>query len=207
MNKLYGTQVEAVHFRGEALDAVELATGRIDAVIGASSPCCRTAEQLGADRREQDVSPPKLPRSPCSSSRVGEAALQDPQLDRPLGPAGLRAISSSGSETVICGRTRHGWGVHADFRRRGKSFHTEEFERRFHDDGRTAVDSCGARVASIRSARSEVGLGAPRARSGASPNLARSRSGSKPAELAVRRARRHVGEQRAHRSTAGGGRR
>ena len=140
MNKLYGTQVEPVHFKGEAPMWVELATGRIDAAIG-SQLGMRPHAQKGVVRPiavNRTVRSPQLP----SVATFTEQGFTEPVFRIYawivlLGPAGLpREIVERVSKLVIAAadspRIRD---IHANFGVVEGPSTPEEFERRYRSEG------------------------------------------------------------------------
>ncbi len=140
MNKLYGTQVEAVHFRGEAPMWVELATGRIDAAIGSQFAMLphlqnSSVRPIAVNRT---IRSPKLPEiATFVEQGFGEPVFRIHSWIVLLGPAGLpRDIVERISKLVIAAadapRLRE---LHATFGVAENPSTPEEFERRFRDDG------------------------------------------------------------------------
>jgi tripartite-type tricarboxylate transporter receptor subunit TctC len=140
MNKLYGTQVEAVHFKGEAPMWVELATGRIHAAIGS---------QVGMSPhlQKEAVRPIAVTGTTRSPKLPEVATFVEQEFYEPvfrlhgrivlLGPAGLpREIVERISKLVIAAadtpRLRE---IHANFSIVENPSTPEEFERRFREDG------------------------------------------------------------------------
>ena len=140
MNKLYGTQVEPVHFRGEAPMWVELATGRIDAAIGSNlgmSPHL----QKGSVRPIAVTGTIRSPQLPEVATFV-EQGFREPVFSLQgwmvlLGPAGLpREIVERISKLVIAAaHTPRLREIHANFGIVGNPSTPEEFEQRFRDHG------------------------------------------------------------------------
>ena len=140
MNKLFGTQVEAVHFKGEAPMWVELATGRIHAAIGSQlgmSPHL----QKGAVRPiavNRTIRSPKLPEvATFTEQGFSEPVFRLSGWIVLLGPAGLpREIVERMSKLVIAAadtpRLRE---IHGNFGVVDGPSTPEEFERRFRNDG------------------------------------------------------------------------
>ena len=140
LNKLYGTQIEAIHFKGEAPMWVEVSTGRIHAAIGSQLGMSPHA-QKGAVRAiavPTQKRAPKLPDVPT----FAEQGFNDPVFRIAgwivlLGPAGLpRDIVQRLSKLVIAAadtpRLRE---IHATFGIVDNPSTPEEFERRYRDDG------------------------------------------------------------------------
>jgi len=140
LNKLYGTQIEAIHFKGEAPMWVEVSTGRIHAAIGS---------QLGMSPHVQKgaIRPiavptakraPKLPDVPTFMEQgYNEPVFKIAGWIVLLGPAGLpRDIVQRTSKVVIAAadtpRVRE---IHANFGIVENPSTPEEFERRYRDDG------------------------------------------------------------------------
>ena len=140
LNKLYGTQVEVVHFRGEGPMWVELATGRIHAAIGSQFGMLPYF-QKGSVRPiavNRTIRSPKLP----GVATFIEQGFREPVFGIHswivlLGPAGLpRDIVERISKLVIAAadtpRLRE---IHANLGVVENASTPEEFERRFRDEG------------------------------------------------------------------------
>lgn len=140
LNKLYGTQIEPIHFKGEAPMWVEVATGRIDAALG-SKAAMAPHVQKGAVCA---IAVPRLKRSPTLPDvpTFAEQGFNDRVFNIDggvtlLGPAGLsRDIVQRLSKLAIAAadtpRLRE---IHANFGIIEKPTTPEEFERRFREDG------------------------------------------------------------------------
>lgn len=140
LNKLYGTQIEPIHFKGEAPMWVEVSTGRIDAGIG-SQPVMGPHLQKGAIRPiavPTTKRAPKLPDVPTFAEQgFNEPVFRIAGWVVLLGPAGMpREIVQRLSKLVIAAadtpRIRE---IHANFGILENPSTPEEFERRFRDDG------------------------------------------------------------------------
>lgn len=140
LNKLHGTQIEVIHFKGEAPMWVELATGRIDAAIG-SQLAMFPHVQKGAVRPiavPRTARSPKLPEVPTFTEQgFGEPVFRISGWIVLLGPAGLpRPIVERVSKLVIAAadtpRLRE---IHANYGIVENPSTPEEFERRYRDDG------------------------------------------------------------------------
>ena len=140
LNKLYGTQVEVVHFRGEGPMWVELATGRIHAAIGSQFGMLPYS-QKGSVRPiavNRTIRSPKLP----GVATFIEQGFREPVFGIHswivlLGPAGLpRDIVERISKLVIAAadtpRLRE---IHANLGVVENASTPEESERRFRDEG------------------------------------------------------------------------
>jgi len=140
LNKLYGTQIEPVHFKGEAPMWVEVSTGRIDGGIG-SQPIMGPHIQKGAIR---PIAVPTMRRAPKLPDvpTFAEQGFNEPVFKIAgwivlLGPAGLpRDIVQRVSKLAIAAadtpRIRE---IHSTFGILDNPSTPEEFERRYRDDG------------------------------------------------------------------------
>ena len=139
-NKLFGTQIEAVHFKGEAPMWVELATGRIHAAVGSQlgmSPHLQkgTVRPIAVPRTARS---PRLPEVPTFAEQgFGEPVFKISGWIVLLGPAGLpREIVEHTTRLVIAAAgTPRLQEIHANYGIVEGPSTPEEFVRRFRDDG------------------------------------------------------------------------
>jgi len=140
LNKYYGTQIEPVHFKGEAPMWVEVSTGRIHGGIG-SQPVMGPHLQKGTIR---PIAVPTLRRAPKLPDvpTFAEQGFNEPVFKIAgwivlLGPAGLpRDITQRLAKLAIAAadtpRIRE---IHSTFGILDNPSTPEEFERRYRDDG------------------------------------------------------------------------
>ena len=140
LNKLYGTQIEAIHFKGEAPMWVEVSTGRIHAGIG-SQAAMTPHVQKGALRIIAVPTmkrAPKLPDVPTFAEQgFNEPVFRIAAWIVLLGPAGLpRDMTQRLSKLAIAAAdTPRLKEIHANFGIVDNPSTPEEFERRYKEDG------------------------------------------------------------------------
>ena len=140
LNKLYGTQIEPIHFKGESPMWVEVSTGRIHAGIG-SQPVMGPHVQKGAIRV---IAVPTLKRAPKLPDvpTFAEQGFQEPVFKIAgwivlLGPAGLpRDMTQRLAKLAIAAAdTPRIKEIHSTFGILDNPSTPEEFERRYKEDG------------------------------------------------------------------------
>lgn len=140
LNKLHGTQIEPVHFKGEAPMWVEVSTGRIDAGIG-SQPVMGPHIQKGSIRPIAVPTAKRAPKLPDVPTFV-EHGFNEPVFRIAgwivlLGPAGLPRdmVQRLSKLAIAAADTPRIKEIHAQFGILDNPSTPEEFERRYREDG------------------------------------------------------------------------
>jgi tripartite-type tricarboxylate transporter receptor subunit TctC len=140
LNRLYGTQIEPVHFKGEAPMWVEVTTGRLHAGIG-SQPVMGPHLQKGSIR---PIAVPTMRRSPKLPDvpTYAEQGFNEPVFKIAgwivlLGPAGLprEMVQRLAKLAIAAADTPRIREIHANFGILENPSTPEEFERRYREDG------------------------------------------------------------------------
>ena len=134
LNKLYGTQIEAVHYKGESPMWTDLVSGQIHAAIGsylAMSPHLQ-AGKIRPIAVPTSIRSPRLPEVPTFEEQgFRETVFLIQGWIGMFAPAGLapeivRRVSDANQEAADSPRVRQ---INANFGLRDKPWPAEEFER------------------------------------------------------------------------------